>query len=310
MVDTTIIDFTNCQIDTSAQYGGSDQKRGIFYKDKRYMLKMPDRIDEVKRNQWNSSYSNSVYSEKVCCDILKALGFSVQNVLLGFIIVNNNKKPVVACENFVPLGATLLSFKTIANSLLPEKLGKIPKIAEIYSVLEQPSSYFSKEAGAAALQEYWNLFILDALLGNFDRHADNWGYFSIAGRTSLVSSPIYDCGSCLYPQIADEAISGILADENEIIMRVDKFPTAALLLENNRKANYKDYIQSLVNPDCTAALSRIYPRIDLTVINNVIDSEPLSDIRKDFYKVMLRARFERILMSAYHSIYSQTSFFS
>ena len=84
----------------------------------------------------------------------------------------------------------------------------------------------------------------------------------------------------------------------------------ALLLENNRKANYKDYIQSLVNPDCTAALSRIYPRIDLTVINNVIDSEPLSDIRKDFYKVMLRARFERILMSAYHSIYSQTSFFS
>lgn len=95
MVDTTIIDFTNCQIDTSAQYGGSDQKRGIFYKDKRYMLKMPDRIDEVKRNQWNSSYSNSVYSEKVCCDILKALGFSVQNVLFGFIIVNNNKSQLL-----------------------------------------------------------------------------------------------------------------------------------------------------------------------------------------------------------------------
>ena len=124
MVDTTIIDFTNCQIDTSAQYGGSDQKRGIFYKDKRYMLKMPDRIDEVKRNQWNSSYSNSVYSEKVCCDILKALGFSVQNVLLGFIIVNNNKKPVVACENFCTSGCNIAVIQDNCKFFVARKTGQ------------------------------------------------------------------------------------------------------------------------------------------------------------------------------------------
>lgn len=32
-----MIDFTNCQIDLSANYGGSDKKRGIIYNDKKYI---------------------------------------------------------------------------------------------------------------------------------------------------------------------------------------------------------------------------------------------------------------------------------
>lgn len=95
------------------------------------MLKFADRISEDKRNRWNSSYSNSVFSEKVCCDILHELGFPVQNVLLGYVTFSSEKKPVVACENFIPTGATLVSFKTIANSILSTKLGKLPKISEI-----------------------------------------------------------------------------------------------------------------------------------------------------------------------------------
>ena len=35
-----MIDFSNCPIDTTANYGGSDQKRGIIYNGKQYMLKI------------------------------------------------------------------------------------------------------------------------------------------------------------------------------------------------------------------------------------------------------------------------------
>ena len=35
-----MIDFTSCPIDLIANYGGSDQKRGIIYQGERYMLKM------------------------------------------------------------------------------------------------------------------------------------------------------------------------------------------------------------------------------------------------------------------------------
>ncbi len=41
------------------------------------MLKMADRILNDKRNGLNSSYSNSIYSENICCEILKGLGFDV-----------------------------------------------------------------------------------------------------------------------------------------------------------------------------------------------------------------------------------------
>jgi hypothetical protein len=64
-----MIDFTDCRVDLTANYGGSDQKRGIIYNGKRYMLKLSDRVPEEKRNSLNSSYTNSAYSELIGCRI-------------------------------------------------------------------------------------------------------------------------------------------------------------------------------------------------------------------------------------------------
>ena len=302
MDDTILIDFTSCPIDMGAQYGGSDQKRGIIYKGDRYMLKFPDRIPDAKHNSLNSTYSNSIYSEKICCDILHALGFDVQTAILGFVQFSRECKPVVACKNFVPSGSVLLSFKTIANSLLPKKLGKVPKLSEIYAVLSNPSPYFSREAGEVALHAYWDLFILDAFLGNFDRHCISWGYIYSPDRSFLVPSTIYGCSSCLYPQISDDAIPAILQSTDEIILHVDKYPNAALLDSNDTRVNYKQFISSFTNKDCTEALLRIFPRIDMKIVKAVIDdSSSISDVRKRFYSTMLQARYTRILADAYNS---------
>ena len=57
---------------------------------------------------------------------------------------------------------------------------------------------------------------------------------------------------------------------------------------------------SLVNDDCTEALQRIFPKINMGVIDSIIDeTEGLSDLRRNFYKVMLHARYSQILESAY-----------
>ena len=81
------------------------------------------------------------------------------------------------------------------------------------------------------------------------------------------------------------------------------FPSAALELPNKMKANYKDYIQSLSNPDCTAALLRVYPRIDLDKVNEVIYSNSsISDLRKEFYSTMIKRRVERILEPAFEKV--------
>lgn len=297
-----MIDFTACEIDLTANYGGSDQKRGIIYKNERYMLKMADRITDNNRNSLNSSYSNSIYSENICCEILKGLGFDVQETLLGFVTdKNGDNKPVVACKNFVPDGYSLVDFRAIEDALIIDrKAGKIPRITDIYEIMKGENAYFSKETGAIALQKYWDTFILDAMLGNFDRHANNWAYFIKNDGTELKFAPIYDCGACLYPQMSDNAIPDVLAAPKEIEMRIDKFPTAALELQDKTKANYKDYINSLQNPDCTAALQRVYPKIDMNVIEKIInDNSAISDIRKKFYTVMLKKRIDIILKPAY-----------
>lgn len=297
-----MIDFTMCEIDLTANYGGSDQKRGIIYQNERYMLKMPDRIKDGKRNSLNSSYSNSIYSENICCEILKELGFDVQETLLGFVTDKKGEsKPVVACKNFVPKGYSMVDFRAIEDALIIDrKAGKIPGIDDIYEIMRGDNAYFSKEMGKRALQKYWDTFILDAILGNFDRHANNWAYFIKNDNTDLKFASIYDCGSCLYPQISDEAIPTILASSQEIDMRIDKFPTAALELQDKRKANYKEYINSLQNPDCTAALMRVYPKIKMDIIQKIINGNPdISDIRKQFYIFMIRKRIERILKPAY-----------
>lgn len=297
-----MIDFTSCDIDLTANYGGSDQKRGIIYHGEKYMLKLADRISESKRNSLNSSYSNSIFSENVCCDILKNLGFKVQETLLGYIVdKNGEEKPVVACKNFVPKGYSMVDFKAIEDAvLIDRKAGKYPRIDDVYEIMKGNNAYFSEETGASALESFWDTFILDALLGNFDRHANNWAYFIKNDGSEIIPTPIYDCGSCLYPQVSDEAIPPILDSEEEILMRIDKFPKAALELSDKTKINYKDYINSLENPDCTAALLRIYPRINLEIINDTIyGNSAISSIRKKFYSVMIKNRMERILEPAY-----------
>lgn len=305
-----MIDFTNCPINLSANYGGSDQKRGIYYQGELYMLKMPDKIPNSKRNDLNDSYSNSVFSENVCCEILRSLGFSAQETLLGYATdKEGSQKVVVACKDFIPNGYVLLDFKTIANALLMgRKIGKIPKIKDIYDIFKGGNDYFSKEFGEVALKQYWDIFILDAMLGNYDRCTDDWAYLVKSDKFDIKLAPIYDCGDSLYPQVTDDAISDILSSEKEIMLRIEKFPTAALEDQNGRKVNYMNYINSLQNPDCTAALLRVVPRLDLERIKKVIyENDMISSIRKDFYFTMIKMRIKHILMPAYEKAVAASS---
>jgi len=300
-----LIDFTPCKIDKAANYGGSDKKRGIIYNGQRYMLKLSDKIPNEKRLDINSSYSNSSYSEYIGCHILESMDFDVQETLLGTLQMLSSKGevkiyPTVACKNFVPDGCTLVEFKFIESVLLDSKPPKIPTIRDIYQILTNQNEYFDKEFGKDALKQYWDLFIADAFLGNFDRHANNWGYL-IENKTGQIKlAPIYDCGSCLYPQMADDAMEDILNNPAEIQMRIDKFPNAALTFDNGEKVSYRKYISSFINPDCTAALMRIAPKINMNKINQIIDDTPdISDIRKTFYKTMLNERYKQIIFEPY-----------
>lgn len=66
--------------------------------------------------------------------------------------------------------------------------------------------------------------------------------------------------------------------------------------ENGKKLSYFAYISLLKNPDCNAALKRIYERIDMDKINRVVEETPfLEPVQQEFYQIMLKERKEKIL---------------
>ena len=91
----------------------------------------------------------------------------------------------------------------------------------------------------------------------------------------------------------------VLDNESELHARIFQFPTSAIKLKG-RKANYYDFLTGAGNQDCSDALLRIVPRIDLEKIGAFIDGVPvITDLQKIFYKTYITARYELILKPAY-----------
>ena len=152
------------------------------------------------------------------------------------------------------------------------------------------------------LEHFWNVFVVDAFLGNFDRHNGNWGFLFDDETQTAEIAPVFDCGSCLLPQADEKIMRSILDNENELIARIFQYPTSAIKL-NDRKINYYDFISSMKYEDCNKSILRIVPSIDIELINAFIDNIIyISDLQKEFYKTYINARYEKILLPVYEKL--------
>ena len=147
-------------------------------------------------------------------------------------------------------------------------------------------------------EKFWDMFIVDSLIGNTDRHNGNWGLLVNARSDKAEFSPIYDCGSCLNSTLSDEEIDKI----NDVEIKNLAINCYSCIKENGKKINYKTYIKSLKNKDCNNALLRIFTKIDLDKINKFIDNiSCIPNYRKEFYKNIINLRY-KILEEAYKKL--------
>lgn len=291
-----MIDFTDCKINNFKYYGGKNGgKICIIYHNEDYMLKFPAINEGIAEH----GYSNSCISEYIACHILETLDLNVQDTILGTYSFNGVEKVVVACKDFTSNGTNLKQFAELKNSQIEtSKNGYGTELTEVIETIENQLVYDVKE-----LKDFfWNMFIADSLVGNFDRHNGNWGFLINENLKEIEIAPIYDCASCLFPQLTDEKIAEIIEKKEEMEARVFTFPTSALKI-NDKKINYFDFISSLEDESCNQALLRIYPKIDIDKINCIIDETPyISDIRKQFYKKIIEMRYEKILKYNYERL--------
>ena len=288
-----MIDFTDCKINNYKYYGGKNGgKICIIYNNENYMLKFPCINEGIS----GYGYSNSCISEYIVCNIFKTMGLNSQDTILGTYRLDGNEKIVVACKDFTSNDNILKQFAELKNSQIEtSKNGYGTELSEVLETIENQVIYDVNK-----LKEFfWQMFIADSFVGNFDRHNGNWGFLINENLRRIEIAPIYDCASCLYPQLTDEMIEKIINNDEEMEARVYVFPTSSLKI-SDKKINYLDYISSFENEDCNKALLNLFPKIDLEKINKIIDETPfISNIRKEFYKKILKLRYEIILQNNY-----------
>ena len=246
-----MIDFPNCEINKFKYYDGKNGgKICISYNNEDYMLKFPGINEGISEH----GYSNNCISEYVACNIIKTLGLKVQDTLLGLYNLNGSAKIVVACKDFTSNGTVLKQFAELKNSQIEtSKNGYGTELNEIMETIEEQQIYDVKDLK----NFFWNMFIADCLVGNFDRHNGNWGFLIDEGAEKIEIAPIYDNASCLYPQLDDATMENIMKNKEEMEARVYVFPTSAIKI-NDKKINYFEFIGSLENEECNKALKRIY----------------------------------------------------
>lgn len=293
-----IVDFSNVK-QIINKYGGADTKKTIIYNDKYYLLKFPNNANQNKE----VSYSNNIFSEYLGCHIFNSVGILAQNTILGIYILENSiVKTVCACEDFTGNDWRLVEFQNLKNSFADTSSssnGSNTSLNEILEVINNHTDIYDK---VILKRHFWDMFIIDALIGNFDRHNGNWGILVNDKKQEIKMAPIYDCGLCLCSQLSDEQMELIINNKTELNNRVYNRPTSTIT-ENNKRINYYEFISSLKNQDCNEALERMVNKIDMTKINQVIDSMPIiSDVRKNFYKILLNERYQIILKKSYEKL--------
>ena len=152
------------------------------------------------------------------------------------------------------------------------------------------------------IEAFWQLFIVDALLGNFDRHGANWGFLKKDNKYTL--APIFDNGSSLFPNMTDEdEMREIMTSQEETDKRIFTFPTSQIKL-GGKKSSYYDVIHSLEFEECNKALVNVYKRISIEKINAFIDSDVMfiTDLQKEFYKHMIKNRFKKIIEASFENL--------
>lgn len=283
-----MIDFTSLPRRNKSYAGANGSKIAVVYNDALYMLKFPGAawLNQVL------SYTNGCISEYLGSHVFELAGIKAQNTLLGTYRIKGKEKIVVACRDFTGNGLVLQDFTSMKNTVLDSNSnGTGTELKDILEAIEQQHMIDP----ASLTRHFWDMFIVDALIGNWDRHNGNWGFLYDPVTDEVQIAPVFDCGSCLYPQ-ADEAIMrAVLEDPAERELRIFERPLSAIR-QNGQKINYFEFISSLREPDCNVALKRIAPRIRTQALRELVDQTPyLTGLQREFYFTMLADRKERIL---------------
>jgi hypothetical protein len=149
---------------------------------------------------------------------------------------------------------------------------------------------------------FWDMFVVDAFIGNNDRNNGNWGVLWSPERVEL--APVFDNGNAFFNKRSIVQMEKRISDEDA--MKEDALKTMVCAfkytgLDNEgHKINPFEFIGRGENADCNAAVGRFNGEISMAVVEDLIEEIPevfgalsvMPRVQKDFYLELLRLRYE------------------
>ncbi len=268
-------------------------------------------------------YPTEIWSEIIASKIGQLIGFNVLDYNLAIY------KDRIGCLSKsmvnVSKGERLSHGIDILQDFLPDfKISERPVFSFQNGIkLETENPYFKNFKSNLI-----KLLLFDALIGNTDRHTENWGFiwkekkvkneekvltrlknlFIYPDKQRIMLSmgyefaPIYDSGSCLGREIVDEKIDGFLKDEQQLTTYIERanseirwegnqlklFGIIKKLYESERKETI-EYAKSIFQKK--EEIKQLIERTDVNLILNSNQHRALTEKRKE---LIIRLLFKRI----------------
>ena len=118
------------------------------------------------------------------------------------------------------------------------------------------------------LENFVEIIVFDAIVGNTDRHTENWAFITDNTKEKISFSPIYDSGSCLGREIAERKIEDYLKNPDKIIQYIDKGMSE--IRWNDSHLNLFETAQKAVNE---------FPDISKKILKKIKDFEKTKSIK-------------------------------
>lgn len=281
-----LIKCDNLRVEPFRLYGGATgPKIGVWYAGSLYMLKTQQILKRRDLRNVEISYANDPISEYIGSHIYEICCIPVHETLLG----DYHGKICVLCRDDA-YPDRVIEFREWRNSIMDESVsqdysGMSTKINDIMEVINKARISDKYDV----IQRFWDMFVVDALIGNTDRNNGNWG-FKIYRKGELDLYRVYDCGGCLNNKKSDDQLSEYLksgAYENYAY----NF-TTSIKDENGKRINPLHYIRDNMNPFIAISLTKI-PYSAEDVYHMIDGIKPIiSNTRAEWYKTMIGMRIK------------------
>lgn len=151
------------------------------------------------------------------------------------------------------------------------------------------------------ITELFDMIIFDALIGNTDRHQDNFGFVLNQKNKSRYFAPLYDNASSLGRELPEEEMVKKMKDKDAFegyLRRADTWLRWGI--NQKKKTKHFTLIENLLSEHhylISDSIQKVESLSDEKIIDTIIKvpNEVMSNIKKEFVLMVLKARRDKLL---------------